>query len=88
MKVHKPIEQAVFREAKKLLSSSDGDYCRCPQCQADTVAIALRNLPNRYSTTDRGEVLINLEIQSSQLQLDIFRAVQQAAKTVAESPRH
>ncbi len=82
----KPIEQLVMREVDRLMTKTG--QCRCDQCSSDAAALALKKLPNRYSSTQRGEVLLNVELQSTQLQLDIDRAVEEACATVVENPRH
>ena len=86
MALKMPIEQVVIREVEKYLAKSD--QCPCAQCRDDAVALALKKLPNRYASTNQGEVLLNVELQSIQLQLDVERAVDEACRVVHVYPRH
>ncbi len=85
-KISKPIEAMVLREVNQHMAKSG--QCTCDQCSADAAALALKGLPNKYAASGRGETLLNVELQSAQTRLDVFRAVEEACSTVAQCPRH
>uniref|UniRef100_A0A7V4DDB0 Competence protein ComFB n=1 Tax=Candidatus Caldatribacterium californiense TaxID=1454726 RepID=A0A7V4DDB0_9BACT len=63
------------------------ELCRCPQCQEDVLALALRALPPKYVSRERGEVFARLELESPQVQVDMLEALLQAADIVIARPR-
>ncbi|NLN16370.1 MAG: late competence development ComFB family protein [Firmicutes bacterium] len=87
MVISRPVERVVIREVDKFLSRH-GEICACEQCRKDIIALALQNLPPRYSTTKKGEVWINVELQSPQLKMDVLKAILRAADRVTQYPRH
>lgn len=87
MAISRPVEQAVIREIDNYLADH-GEICACERCRNDIMALALQNLPPRYSTTRQGEVWINLELQSPQLKMDVLKAIVRAVEKVSQHPRH
>ena len=87
MAISRPVEQAVIREIDNYLAGH-GEICACERCRNDIMALALQNLPPRYSTTRQGEVWINLELQSPQLKMDFLKAIVRAVEKVSQHPRH
>ncbi|HBT20698.1 MAG TPA: competence protein ComFB [Peptococcaceae bacterium] len=64
------------------------DVCQCDQCRSDIAALALNNLPPKYTTTDLGQIYSKIELLDSQHRTDIYKAVTQAVECVRKNPRH
>ncbi|SDG88706.1 late competence development ComFB family protein [Desulfosporosinus hippei] len=62
--------------------------CSCERCQADIMALALNRLPARYYVSSRGEILTQLESQTSPDQARIMAEVVRAAQQVSATPSH
>lgn len=88
-RLHQPLIDEVVHQLKLyIISHPDVIPCTCEQCLLDITALALKQLPAKYATTERGECLIRVELQSRQAQLDIFRSIQDAIELVKNNPRH
>lgn len=62
--------------------------CNCDLCRTDILALALNNIPPKYVSSEKGEVLmraIHSDVQSKQ---DIIRELTSAAMKVESNPRH
>lgn len=66
----------------------DMDVCKCPQCKADIMAIALNMLPTKYVVTKAGEAYSKTNMLVQQFEVDIITAVTKASEIVNRSPRH
>lgn len=66
----------------------DIEVCKCKQCRADIMAIALNNLPTKYVVTKEGEAYSKTDILIQQFEIDIITAVTKAVEVVKKSPRH
>jgi len=78
------IVEQLFEEFKKSYSLA----CSCNECQSNILAITLNQLPPRYVSTSKGEILIKALYLDTQLKQDIIRELTHAAIKVAENPRH
>lgn len=76
--------QAYIQE----LDTAGSLVCSCERCKKDTVALALNTLPPKYVVTDLGEVLTNINLDSTQWRADITIAVHNALGIVNKKPRH
>lgn len=89
MSVHNCVLEEVQRQLQIHLAQEPGALiCPCLQCQNDVVALAATRLPARYTASTQGRLLAGFELQSKQIQLDIFKAIIQAIKQVNNAPRH
>jgi len=66
----------------------DKKFCGCERCKHDITALALNMLPPRYVVTPLGEVVTNVDFQSSQWKADIMMAIYRAIEIVRGRPRH
>lgn len=66
----------------------DLDVCKCERCIMDISAIALNNLPPKYSVTDKGELYTKVNILRMQVEVDVITALTKAAKLVKDKPNH
>jgi len=62
--------------------------CSCGKCKSDIAALALNQLPPKYTTTDRGQLYSKIAILDSQYRTDIYKAIAQAIECVQRNPRH
>ena len=89
MPVHNSVlEEVQYQVDKYLANNKDALACSCQQCRDDVIALAASQLPSRYTTSPTGRALIGVELQSKQVQLDIFQAILTAIAKVNQSPRH
>jgi competence protein ComFB len=64
------------------------DICVCERCQLDILACALNNMPPRYVVTLKGSFYTKLSILEGQFDVDVVRAITDAAVRIAKDPRH
>ncbi len=87
--VQNPVMDEVLEQINEYARLHPGEIvCLCPQCRSDIAALALRKLPAKYTTTEKGAYFVRVELQSRQAQLDIFKALRDAVQTVNQNPHH
>ncbi|NLO88805.1 MAG: late competence development ComFB family protein [Clostridia bacterium] len=64
------------------------DVCQCDRCLSDIAALALNNLPPKYTTTDLGMLYSRVNLLETQYRADIYRAITMAVECVRKNPRH
>ncbi|MCL2576725.1 MAG: late competence development ComFB family protein [Defluviitaleaceae bacterium] len=64
------------------------DICRCERCEMDRLAFALNNSPPKYVVTSKGKLYAKLNILQGQFEVDVIRAITDAAVRVDKQPRH
>lgn len=64
------------------------EICGCNRCRLDITALALNTLPPRYVVSDFGEVVTNIDLDTSQWRADVMMAVLKAFEIVRKKPRH
>jgi competence protein ComFB len=64
------------------------DICQCERCHMDRLAYALNNSPPKYVVTQKGKLYAKLNILQGQFEVDVVRAITDAAVRVDKSPRH
>ena len=62
--------------------------CNCDQCKMDIMAIALNNLPPRYVSTDRGDVIARSGSMDFSVRAKVIEERAKAIAIVEEHPRH
>jgi len=62
--------------------------CDCHRCVSDVIALALNDLPARYTVTHKGMLFTKIASYENQYSADINRALTQACMLVNETPRH
>jgi len=80
--------EAFVKMAVDDLLKTKKDICACQRCRLDMIAFALNALPPRYVVTDFGEVVTNLDLESSQWRADVMMASLKAIEIVSRKPRH
>ena len=80
-------EDIVKRKMSDVLRTMQ-DVCQCERCKMDMLAHALNNSPPRYVVTARGELYAKLSVLQGQLEVDVVRAITDAAMLVSKFPRH
>ena len=64
------------------------DICKCERCHMDRLAHALNNSPPKYVVTKKGKLYAKLNVLQGQFDVDVVRAITDAAVRVDKSPRH
>lgn len=89
MTVHNCVLDEINRQLQMYLAQEpEALACSCQQCLNDIIALAANRLPARYTTSIEGRLLAGFELQSKQVQLDVFKVVVQATQQVNKAPRH
>lgn len=72
------------------LRESNPQFCACPQCQDDVMALALNNTRPRYVSGNPplGEVVTGVQLSHDQARAELTVLLYDAMRRVAASPRH
>jgi competence protein ComFB len=82
------LEQSVADVYASLLETH-AEFCRCPRCHDDVIALALNHARPRYVTGTRmGNALTRVELSQDSARAEVTVLVFDAMRRVAESPRH
>ncbi len=87
MKLKNYMEDVVLHVLPDILKNYDG-ICKCEKCVFDIAALALNTLKPHYVVTEKGEVYSKARELYNQFEVDVTAAILEAAKLVAEHPRH
>ncbi|MEW6623741.1 MAG: late competence development ComFB family protein [Bacillota bacterium] len=80
------MELLVMQTVEDVLSKFP-EVCRCDICRTDILALALNQLPPKYTVTEKGELFSKIQILEAQYRADIIGAITKAIIKVSESPR-
>lgn len=86
MKLRNYMEENVERYVDGIMEELD--MCTCQKCRMDVMAIALNNLPPRYTVTRNGALFNKLRAFESQSEAKIISEITKAAKIVMKDPNH
>ena len=64
------------------------DICMCERCRTDMMMIALNNLPPRYVSTHKGNVLQRAEGMEIQYEVEVLTETVRAMQIVDGQPHH
>ena len=64
------------------------DICLCDRCRLDILAHALNNSPPKYVVSPRGTMYAKLSVLQGQFEVDVVRAITDAAIIIGSNPRH
>ena len=81
------MEDIVRSKMPSVLKSMEG-ICMCPRCDLDRLAYVLNNVPTKYIVTTKGKLYAKLNVLEGQFDVDIVRAITDAAVRVDQNPRH
>jgi competence protein ComFB len=81
------MEDLVQTKMKEIFKSMP-DVCQCDRCTLDRMAFALNSLPTKYVVTRKGKLYAKLGVLEGQFDVDISRAVTDAAVREKKNPRH
>lgn len=80
--------EVVVNEVIEKLWIDLKEICKCQRCRLDTKAIALNNLPNQYTVTERGETYAKINSFRNQVYVDVMREVIKAINIVNNNYSH
>ena len=78
----------MVRDKMPAILKTMPDVCSCDQCTMDMMAHALNNCPPKYVVTQKGTIYAKLNVLQSQFDVDVMRAITDAAMIISKSPRH
>ena len=81
------VEQAV-REMHVGLVAANPEFCSCPRCADDVLAMVMNKTRPRYTTTGLGFAVENVDLVSDQTRAELSVLVFDAMRRVAQRPRH
>jgi len=81
------MEDIILNKMPSVLKTMP-DVCRCERCEMDRLAFALNNSPPKYVVTSKGKLYAKLNTLQGQFEVDVIRAITDAAVRVDKSPRH
>lgn len=87
MKLHSVMEDKVMDIANRLIKNEQ-EFCACPRCKFDVMALALNELPPKYVVSEKGELYGRANLMTNQSDADIIKEVTKAIKIVKTSPLH
>ena len=64
------------------------DICVCERCITDMMMIALNNLPPRYVSTHKGDILMRTEGVEMSYEVEVLTEVVRAMQIVHRQPHH
>lgn len=64
------------------------DLCKCDDCRADIVALALNNLPPRYVASHNGEMYSKMLELGQQFRTSVYVELAKASEKVLSHPKH
>ena len=64
------------------------EICNCEACLLDIKAIALNNLPPKYTVTTKGSLLMKTSSFNLQFETDVLKEITKAVEIVSKLPRH
>lgn len=68
--------------------AEENEFCDCPQCRLDVIAIALNDVKPKYVVTTKGYAYARMGELQAQFKADTIVAVSRAMKIVKAHPRH
>ena len=81
------MEDIILEKMPQVLKNMP-DICKCERCNMDRLAHALNNSPPKYVITTKGKLYAKLNVLQGQFDVDVIRAITDAAVRVDKSPRH
>jgi len=80
------MEEVVFNQMSTALDGMD--MCKCEKCRMDIAAIALNELPAKYTVTDKGLLFSKIDALQQQFEIGVTAALVRAAQKVQQLPLH
>lgn len=69
-------------------AKKDKDFCNCPKCRLDAIALALNALKPKYVVTDKGYAYARIGELEAQYRTDVIVETTKAMQQVKSRPRH
>ena len=88
---HLPFKNYMEDAVEHMLNRLAPEYpeaCMCDRCRTDMMMIALNNLPPRYVSTHKGDVLQRAMGMERQYEVEILTEGMRAIRIVSGQPHH
>jgi len=83
----KNVTEQLVRRAYPELAPTVPGLCSCEVCREDVLVFALNRLPPHYTSTLKGEVVSQLEMEAGQGSIDVTVVLLEGMQRVAAAPR-
>jgi competence protein ComFB len=80
------VDQTVRMKVTEMMANID--MCKCEKCYLDVCMHALNQLPNKYVTSKKGEVISNIYTTAIENNVAYIVAITTAIETVRDNPLH
>jgi competence protein ComFB len=82
------MESVVISYVDEVMEGGHDDFCGCPRCRLDVIALALNDIKPKYVVTSKGFAYAHMGELQAQFRADTIVAVTRAMKIVKANPRH
>lgn len=82
------MEDIVGECLTEILKDTNIKVCKCQKCISDIMALTLNHVKPKYVSTKKGEIYTRVELQNSQLKVDLMDTIIKSILIVARNPRH
>jgi len=79
-------DQVVMAKVSEMMAETD--MCKCEKCYLDVCMYALNQLPNKYVTSRKGEVISNVYTTAIDNNVAYVVAITTAMEMVKDNPQH
>lgn len=80
--------EEVVQDKMDIVLEQYPSCCRCEQCRSDIAALALNQLPPRYVSTRKGDVLVRASEMTAEGEVTVVKAIAKAIEIVSKNPHH
>ena len=81
------MEDLILNKMPDILKTMP-EICKCDRCRLDMLAHALNNSPPKYVVSTKGKLYAKLSVLQGQFEVDVIRAITDAAVLIGTNPRH
>ena len=87
MELKNVMEDVVASYVDEVLEQ-DKEFCGCPHCRLDVIAVSLNYLKPKYVVSPKGYAYAKIDELQAQFRADTIVAATRAMKIVKRNPRH
>jgi competence protein ComFB len=84
--LHNCFEDIVIQKTREIVSKID--MCQCEKCFLDICALVLNQIPPKYVTTTKGNLMAKLPALSPKKEQEMMILITKCARMVQEKPFH
>jgi competence protein ComFB len=84
--LYNSLEEIVRQKTKEIVAKLD--MCQCEKCYLDICALVLNEMPAKYVTTVKGNLMAKLPVLAHKKEVEITTLITKIAKMVQANPMH